>query len=288
MRIGLGREAVAGMPSHDMAPDAGGGRMAFRIADGFALLVALGLAGAILANVFMNQHGAVMPAADGKLIPLVEKPKASTAPAPLPPGTAAMFTPNSLSTSVPQGTVLNGGAATGGAPAGSAARSAVPAGVPVPPAPVPVKTPVPLIADIQRELARRGFYDGPADGLTGPRTEAAIRGFEQAARLKATGEPSDALLAQIRRSPLTASAVVSDATGSVRPPADVPGSNRILAVQKTLAKLGYGPIKMDGKPGTETRLAIQRFERDRNLPASGEITDRLVRELSTVSGMPIE
>lgn len=283
MRIGLGREAVAGMPSHEVAQDTGGSRMAFRIADGFALLVALALAGAILANVFMNQHGAVMPAADGKLIPLVEKPKASTAAAPLPPGTAAMFTPNSLSTSVPQGTVLNGGAATGGA-----ARNAVPAGVPVPPASVPAKTPVPLIADIQRELARRGFYDGPADGLTGPRTEAAIRAFEQAARLKVTGEPTDALLAQIRRAPATASAAVPDATGSVRPPADVPGSNRILAVQKTLAKLGYGPIKMDGKPGAETRLAIQRFERDRNLPASGEITDRLVRELSAVSGMPIE
>ncbi len=283
MRIDLGREAVAGMPSHDLLTEAPGGRMAFRIADGFALLVALGLAGAILANVFMNQHGPVMPAADGKLIPLVEKPKAA-APAPLPPGTAAMFTPNSLSTSVPQGTVLNGGAATGGA-----ARSTTPAGVPVPPATVPAKTPVPLIADIQRELARRGFYDGPADGLSGPRTDAAIRAFEQAARLKVTGEPTDALLAQIRRTPVAAAApAAQDATGSVRPPADVPGSNRILAVQKTLAKLGYGPIKMDGKPGAETRLAIQRFERDRNLPASGEITDRLVRELSAVSGMPIE
>ncbi|MDE1568495.1 peptidoglycan-binding domain-containing protein [Aquabacter sediminis] len=283
MRIGLGREAVAAMPSHDVPREANGGRMAYRIADSFALLVALGLAGAILANVFMNQTGAVMPAADGKLIPLVEKPKATPAPAPLPPGTAAMFNPNSLSTSVPQGTVLNGGAATAGT-----ARPTVPAGVPVPPASVPAKTPVPLIADIQRELARRGFYDGPADGLTGPRTDAAIRAFEQAARLKVTGEPSDALLAQIRRSPVAASAAAQDATGSVRPPADVPGSNRILAVQKTLAKLGYGPIKMDGKPGTETRLAIQRFERDRNLPASGEITDRLVRELSAVSGMPIE
>lgn len=285
MRISLGREAVAGMPSHDAPREATAGRMAFRIADGFALLVALGLAGAILANVFMNQTGAMMPTAGGKLIPLAEAPKAGkSAPAPLPPGTAAMFNPNSLSTSVPQGTVLNGGAATGGA-----ARSTVPAGVPVPPAAVPAKTPVPLIADIQRELARRGFYDGPADGLSGPRTDAAIRAFEQAARLKVTGEPTDALLAQIRRAPVAMTApVAQDATGSVRPPADVPGSNRILAVQKTLAKLGYGPIKMDGKPGTETRLAIQRFERDRNLPASGEITDRLVRELSAVSGMPIE
>lgn len=79
-----------------------------------------------------------------------------------------------------------------------------------------------------------------------------------------------------------------DITGSVRPPADVPGAGRILAVQRTLAKLGYGPIKADGMPGAETRQAVQRFQHDRHLPADGQITDRLVRELATVSGTAVE
>lgn len=40
-----------------------------------------------------------------------------------------------------------------------------------------------------------------------------------------------------------------DITGAVRPPADVGVSPRILSVQKALAKLGYGPLKIDGRPG---------------------------------------
>ncbi|MDI4663901.1 peptidoglycan-binding protein [Xanthobacter autotrophicus] len=78
-----------------------------------------------------------------------------------------------------------------------------------------------------------------------------------------------------------------DVTGAVRPPTDVPASPRILAVQKALAKLGYGPLKVDGRPGGETRTAIQRFQRDRNMAADGEISDRLVRELASVSGVTV-
>lgn len=92
------------------------------------------------------------------------------------------------------------------------------------------------------------------------------------------------------RRPLSAigSAPEPEITGAVRPPVDVPGSSRILAVQRTLSRLGYGPLKVDGQAGTQTRLAIQRFQRDRNLSADGQISDRLVRELASVSGSAID
>ncbi|MEP9352132.1 peptidoglycan-binding protein [Xanthobacter sp. KR7-65] len=89
-----------------------------------------------------------------------------------------------------------------------------------------------------------------------------------------------------RRPPASLSAA-SDVTGAVRPPADIGASPRILSVQKALAKLGYGPLKVDGLPGGATRSAVQRFQRDRNLPADGEISDRVVRELAAVSGMAV-
>ena len=57
-----------------------------------------------------------------------------------------------------------------------------------------------LIADIQRELTRRGFYEGPADGVYGPKTDSAIRDFEQAAGLRPSAEPNDVLLSTIARS----------------------------------------------------------------------------------------
>jgi peptidoglycan hydrolase-like protein with peptidoglycan-binding domain len=56
------------------------------------------------------------------------------------------------------------------------------------------------IRSIQKQLANRGLYDGPADGVTGPKTESAILFFEESVGLSGTGKPSqhvlDALLAE--------------------------------------------------------------------------------------------
>jgi len=90
-----------------------------------------------------------------------------------------------------------------------------------------------------------------------------------------------------QRSPLKMGGL--DAGAPIRPPADVPAASspRVLGVQRALAKLGYGPLKVNGVAGPETRQAIQRFERDRKLPVDGEISDRLVRELGAVSGLAV-
>jgi len=261
-----------------------GTRIAVRIVDGVAAVLVLALTGAVLSNIFLMQSGhRPAPLLGSQTVKLTPEPK------PVPLGrTASPSQPAASTVFAPPMTNFVPQPAANPTSAAAAPRDAAL----LPPAAVPgVKAATPLVADLQRELSRRGFYDGPADGVMGPKTEAAIRSFEQGARLKVTGEPSDALLAQVRRAPSIASLAGADtgiATGSVRPPAEIPPSNRILSVQKTLAKLGYGPLKPDGRPGAETRLAIQRFERDRNLPISGEITDKVVRELAAVSGAVIE
>ena len=53
------------------------------------------------------------------------------------------------------------------------------------------------VASIQRELSRRGFYEGVSDGVYGPKTDAAVRDFEQAAGLRPSAEPNELLLAAI-------------------------------------------------------------------------------------------
>ncbi|MEM0936729.1 MAG: lytic murein transglycosylase [Pseudomonadota bacterium] len=52
--------------------------------------------------------------------------------------------------------------------------------------------------ELQRRLTRAGFDTEGADGVIGPRTEAAIRGYQQAQGLSATGQPSPELLARLR------------------------------------------------------------------------------------------
>jgi hypothetical protein len=86
-----------------------------------------------------------------------------------------------------------------------------------------------------------------------------------------------------------------------RPPASIPvpsrnetstnpasGARRVAAVQRALAEYGYGQLKPTGTVGTETQAAIQKFERERKIPVTGQISDRLVRELTAVIGRPID
>jgi peptidoglycan hydrolase-like protein with peptidoglycan-binding domain len=65
-------------------------------------------------------------------------------------------------------------------------------------------------------------------------------------------------------------------------------SRRIAAVQRALAEFGYGQVKASGILDDATSTAIAKFERDRNLPNSGRVSDRLVKELTAMVGHPIE
>jgi peptidoglycan hydrolase-like protein with peptidoglycan-binding domain len=208
----------------------------------------------------------------------------------------------------------------------AAAKRTVPAApappivaIPTPPQPVQrpetaaVRPRSDLVANMQRELTQLGLYEGVADGMLGPRTDQAIREFEKSQGLKITGEPTATLLDMMRRArPKTGStgsvakdakpdAIASiakndaglDTTGSIarnEPVAKTEArpSSRVLAVQRVLARLGYGPVKLSGLPDGATRTSIEQFERDRGLKRTGEVNDRLVAELSVVTGTPVE
>jgi hypothetical protein len=148
---------------------------------------------------------------------------------------------------------------------------------------------VQLIADIQRELSRRGFYEGSADGIWGAKTDAGARDFVQAAKLKINPEASEGLLRA-----LVASNVKSPNASAASPASNDPiakliaPSKRVLAIQRTLADFGYGQIKPTGLYDPDTRTAIEKFERDHRLPVTGQISDRFVRELAAMTGRPLE
>jgi peptidoglycan hydrolase-like protein with peptidoglycan-binding domain len=168
------------------------------------------------------------------------------------------------------------------------------------PAPVPKvaasspRTPGEIVLDIQRELSRRGYYDGAIDGLYGPRTDAAIRDFEHASGLKPSTQPNEALLQTIIRSPNraakgitgTTSGTIGARTENLIEPAVA--SQRVIALQRALAEFGYGQIKPSGTVDADTQRAIERFERERKLPLTGQVSDRVVRELAAATGRPLE
>jgi len=92
-----------------------------------------------------------------------------------------------------------------------------------------------------------------------------------------------------------APAAAASSTAIVRPPAPVPVATphtavgrKIAAVQRALTEYGYGQLKPTGLIGSDTQAAITKFERDRKLPVTGQMSDRLVRELSAMTGRPID
>jgi hypothetical protein len=66
------------------------------------------------------------------------------------------------------------------------------------------------------------------------------------------------------------------------------GSRRVVAVQRALTEYGYGQLKPSGTIGADTQAAIQKFERERKMPVTGQVSDRLVHELTVVIGHPID
>jgi hypothetical protein len=85
----------------------------------------------------------------------------------------------------------------------------------------------------------------------------------------------------------------------MRPPAPIPlsshneaaaisGPRRVAAVQRALTQYGYGQLKPTGTVGSDTQAAIQKFERERKMPVTGHVSDRLVRELTAVIGHSID
>ena len=59
-------------------------------------------------------------------------------------------------------------------------------------------------------------------------------------------------------------------------------------MQAALADFGYGQLKPTGVFDADTRKAIEKFERDRRLPVTGDISDTVVRELAAMTGRPLE
>ena len=91
--------------------------------------------------------------------------------------------------------------------------------------------------------------------------------------------------AQVAEAPKTADPVGSLVRATSTPAAS---SSRVAAVQRALSDYGYGQLRATGTIGADTQAAIQRFERERKMPITGQVSDRLVRELGLATGKPIQ
>jgi hypothetical protein len=76
--------------------------------------------------------------------------------------------------------------------------------------------------------------------------------------------------------------------GQPAPAATSTPPSKVILVQRALNDFGYGPVKSSGNVGPDTTAAIQKFERERKLPVTGQISPRLLRELATLTGRVLD
>jgi len=165
--------------------------------------------------------------------------------------------------------------------AGTAAEAAMPA-PPAMPAPsivlvdtlvsqMPPQMAQAYMVSIQEELAAHGYRPGPADGVMGPRTRAAIEAYQRDAGLPVTGEATKELLDRLK-------------FGQPQVFANVPsggGLDPMLVrdVQVELAERGYYHGELDGIAGKGTRQAVREFQADAGFPVTGTVNPQLLEEL---------
>lgn len=148
------------------------------------------------------------------------------------------------------------------------------AGAPTPPA-ESMAGPA-LVAQVQIELAKRGYVPGNSNGTIDMVTRAAIMAFEYDRGRDLTAEPSAAVLAELKSDVPTGAAT----SGVRKTSAEAEGV--IKAVQQSLARLTYRPGTADGVMGQATAAAIRTFERDQRLPETGRVSGLLLTRLALV------
>lgn len=130
---------------------------------------------------------------------------------------------------------------------------------------------------VQRELQTLGYYTGQHDGVASLMTHAAVMAFQHDHAMPISGEPSETLLKALilGASPVSARA---------RPGPEVikgsPAEQVMRTVQQSLASLGYGIAKVDGRVGDDTQRSIREFEMDQAMKPSGRISAPLLAKLA--------
>jgi peptidoglycan hydrolase-like protein with peptidoglycan-binding domain len=112
----------------------------------------------------------------------------------------------------------------------------------------------PAVMDLQRVMARLGYYSGPIDGVYGSATTAAVTAMQ-----KALGVTADGVYG-----PATADALRGK------------GKDTVVQIQTELTKYGYYSGPIDGHYGPATTDAVKKLQTDLGVTADGLVGAEIV------------
>ena len=135
---------------------------------------------------------------------------------------------------------------------------------------------------IQEELDTLGYKPGPADGVMGSRTRAAIMAYQRNAGLAVDGRVSQMVLDHMKFAVPRVYASTGSTAAAPRPAARAPATNdTVLQIQRELAARGWNPGPADGLAGPRTREAARQFQVQAGLATTGTLDAGLLNSLKS-------
>ncbi len=134
------------------------------------------------------------------------------------------------------------------------------------------------VRQIQRQLNQRGYNSGPVDGNWGMRSQRAMKSFQQAQGLEATGEvdPETMSVLGVR---LNGAPMPQNQTARNEQPRGSLSPSTIRQAQRDLNRRGYSAGNVDGVWGRETRQALRNFQRTEGLTTTGRLDEQTLSAL---------
>ena len=123
------------------------------------------------------------------------------------------------------------------------------------------------VTSLQDLLSKRGFYNGPVDGIMGPQTRLAIVAAQKNYGLTTDGLAGSQTIAALESNPNKSTEVPASATSESKTSSK--SDKDVLALQELLAKRGFYNGAIDGVKGSQTNTAIASAQKAYGLVVDG-------------------
>ena len=146
----------------------------------------------------------------------------------------------------------------------------------------------PTLLNVQSALSELRMYSGTIDGLSGPKTRAAIAKFQKQAGLEPTGVVDPLLIDAIRTASIPEAKIPLPTKKAVpqeafpRADSNAMSANQVELIQAGLKAFGNDSILVDGKVGGKTTDAIREFQSLFKLEISGNPNVEVLKKLQEI------
>ena len=135
------------------------------------------------------------------------------------------------------------------------------------------------VTSLQDLLSKRGFYNGPVDGIMGPQTRLAIVAAQKNYGLTTDGLAGSQTIAALESNPNKSTEVPASATSESKTSSK--SDKDVLALQELLAKRGFYNGAIDGVKGSQTNTAIASAQKAYGLVVDGIAGSKTIAALQS-------